>query len=110
MPQPKTLAEWATYIASLKGEVLWSKAIAANSIGFVDQLLAEGYSADEIESILILLGRQFQSLGQTPPGRALYDLEELATRPLPVEVPLPAPWDDANPELDELDDFLAEDH
>lgn len=108
MPRPKTLEDWARYIASLRGEGLWSKAIAANSITFVEQLLEEGYSPDEVETIMILLGQQFGRVGQTPPGRALYDLAELAKRPLPVPVELPEPWQDPAPEEDELATFLGD--
>lgn len=70
---PKTLDEWKAYAAELEGMTLREKAIAANSMEFVDQLQEEGYSADEIHSIYVYIARRFAETGQRPPGDGLYD-------------------------------------
>lgn len=83
-PTPKTLAEWRAYAATLEGEVLREKAIAANSVAFVRTLQAEDYAPEEIHAILIALARRFVETGQVPPGDGLYDLAALAKTEPPV--------------------------
>lgn len=64
---PKTLEEWASYIASLSGEALWSKAVAANTLLFVQSLQEEGAAPQEIIDILLLFGLQLERDGQAVP-------------------------------------------
>jgi hypothetical protein len=77
LDHPKTLEDWKAYAATLEGEALRDKAIAANSAPFVRLLKEEGYAAEEIHSILIYIARRFFETGQRPPGGGLYDLFEL---------------------------------
>jgi len=53
---PESTEEWAEYIAGLSGEELWSKAVAANSLTFVQDLQEEGKSAKDITDIFIMFG------------------------------------------------------
>lgn len=76
--EPRTVGEWRAYVATLEGEPLREKAIAANSAAFVRMLQEEGYSAGEIHTVLIYLARRFPETGQRPPGEGLYDLGALA--------------------------------
>jgi len=66
---PRTPREWAAYIGSLQGASLRSKALAAGSVDFVQQLQSEGYSAKEISAIFDMFAEQFDVDGQDPPGR-----------------------------------------
>ncbi|MCK6548696.1 hypothetical protein L6R52_22825 [Myxococcota bacterium] len=81
---PKTLPEWKSYAATLAGEELRDKVIAANSVTFVRTLQAEGYTAEEIHTILVYLARRFPETGQHPPGDGLYDLTRLAKTEPPL--------------------------
>lgn len=81
---PKTLPEWKSYAATLSGDELHDKGIAANSVAFVRTLQSEGYSADEIHSILVYLARRFAESGQHPPGDGLYDLAALSRSEPPI--------------------------
>ena len=81
---PKTIDEWRDYAATLAGEALREKVIAANSVMFVRRLQAEGYSAEEVHAIMIFLARRFRETGQVPPGDGLYDLAALAATTPPV--------------------------
>ena len=65
---PQTLDEWAEYIGNLSGEELWSKAIAANTLEFVQALQEEGFAGTEIAQILYLMGRQFMETDQLMPS------------------------------------------
>jgi hypothetical protein len=64
---PKTPAEWAAYISGLDGEALWSKAIAANTHAFVQNLQEEGTPSAEIVDVLLLFGLQLEMDGQALP-------------------------------------------
>lgn len=65
--EPGTVAEWAEYISTLRGSELYSKAIAANSLEFIQTLKQEGFSGGEISNILLLFARQFEADEQLPP-------------------------------------------
>ncbi len=82
---PRSVPEWREHLGGLEGDALRSKAIAANTASFVRLLQSEGYGAEDIHSILILLARRFRDTGQNPPGDGLYDLETLMATPLPGE-------------------------
>ena len=64
---PSTVEEWATYIKTLDGRGLWSKAIAANSVEFVQTLQAELLGPTEIEEIFLLFALQFVEVDMAPP-------------------------------------------
>jgi len=64
---PETLDEWGAYISRLEGEELWSKAIAANTLEFVQVLQEEGFEPSEIAQILIMFGQQFTLTDQAMP-------------------------------------------
>jgi hypothetical protein len=64
---PQTVEEWAEYIKTLKGLELRSKAIAANSIEFVQMLQEELYKPSEISEVLTLFALQFNADDQAPP-------------------------------------------
>ena len=68
MDMPTTIEEWASYIGTLTGDTLYSKAMAANSIPFVRRLEEEGFAPSETESILTMFASQFQHDGQTVPS------------------------------------------
>lgn len=66
---PVTLPEWEKYIATLSGDSLRSKAMAANSLDFLRGLEEEGISPQTTMAILGLFARRFKATGQEPPGR-----------------------------------------
>lgn len=76
--RPTTLPEWKKYISSLRGEALRSKAIAANSLRFVQTLQGEGYSPDDIYAIHVLFAKQFLRTGQEPPSNGYVNYQKLA--------------------------------
>lgn len=76
--RPRTLEEWRRYIAQLEGEPLRSKAIAANTARFVQELSREGYSGEEIRGIFTLLAQRFSETGQAPPTAGFFDLAALS--------------------------------
>jgi len=63
---PQSVEEWATYIAGLSGVSLRDKAIAANTLQFIEDLQEEGYSPSDITDILVLFALQFVVDGQAP--------------------------------------------
>lgn len=83
---PKTLPEWKTYAESLKGEELFETASSANSMRFVKTLKEEGYSPEEIHTIIHLIARRFIALGERPPMDGLYDLGKMGREPAPISV------------------------
>jgi hypothetical protein len=101
---PKTLAEWAAYIAALPADGIARKARAINSIDFYDRLREDGLGSAEAETVYVLLARRMKELAVAMPDRALYDWRALATRTPPVVV---APASNV-PSDDELADFLRE--
>ena len=66
---PVTLAEWQEYIGTLSGDELRSKAMAANSLSFMEALEAEGIARPVTMQILGLFAQRFVATGQEPPGR-----------------------------------------
>ena len=74
---PKSLKEWKAYAEALEGESLRDKAVAANSVEFLQMLQEEGYGPQEIHSIFVFIARRFAETGQRPPGDGLYDLFSL---------------------------------
>jgi hypothetical protein len=73
-----TLKEWERYISTLSGEALRSKAIAANSYRFVQILLSEGLSSEEINTIFQMFANQFLKTEQTPPSDGYVNYQILA--------------------------------
>lgn len=103
---PKTLAEWAAYIAALPADGLGRKARAVNSIDFYDRLREDGLRSPEAETVYVLLAKRMKELAVVMPDGGLYDWRELATRTPPVNV-TPDTASAASDE-DELAEFLRE--
>jgi len=78
MAKPKSLEEWASYIARLGGRPLWSKAISANSQAFMSEMINEGYTAEGVKEIILLFVRQLAATGQKIPDGGVYDPKEMA--------------------------------
>lgn len=55
---PENLREWETYVQRLPDSKVTDKAYAVNGIQFVEMLQEDGYSADEIETILYFFARR----------------------------------------------------
>lgn len=99
--RPRTLPEWAGYIATLSGEALSSKARAANSIDFAARLQDEGLSPDEVETLYVLLAKQMKRAGVRLTDDGLYSYARLAERDPPLPIALPEP---ADPIVEDVDD------
>lgn len=67
MSLPESVEEWASYISSLTGDQLRSKAIAANSLEFVRVLQEEGL-ASEVVNILVMFAVRLEEEGQLLPS------------------------------------------
>lgn len=82
--EPKSLAEWRSYVAKLSEDALFEQAKAANSLGFIQTLQDEEYSADEIHEIFLAFARALGKTGLRPPADGVYDyfklIEEAAHR------------------------------
>ncbi|MBK7864540.1 MAG: hypothetical protein IPJ65_39260 [Archangiaceae bacterium] len=78
--EPKDVAEWKAHLDGLSGLELRDKAQAANSMQFVELLQEDGFSADDIEAIFVLIAKRLVANGQVPPFDGLYDYSELARR------------------------------
>lgn len=103
---PRTMAEWAAYVASLDAAALAKKARAINSIDVVERLLADGLTPDEVETVYVLCAKRMQALGVRVADGGLYDWRELATRTPPVAVT--AATNAAVNDDDELAGFLRD--
>lgn len=79
---PTTLVDWQVYVDQLEGPDLWSKAIAANTQRFVDQLIRiDGLTMDDARSVIQMFAlRIITTQGRLPDGGA-YDLQTLAQNP-----------------------------
>ena len=77
MTQPRTEGEWRAYVAQLAGPELRSKAIAANTMLFFDQLMGDGYSIAEVRRILVFFGLQMKSVDMQLPDGGAYDYHTL---------------------------------
>lgn len=90
--RPESLEQWAHYIAGLCGDDLRSKARAINKIDFVEELLDEGYSPDEVETLFILLAQHLARTDQMLPDAGLYSYRRMAKQTPPVVITLPEPY------------------
>jgi hypothetical protein len=75
---PKTLQEWQQYVQSLYGAPLRSKAIAANSQRFVDNLLEDGQTVDDANRIILFFVRQMSAVGMKIPSNGILDMVAMA--------------------------------
>lgn len=88
---PQTVPEWQTYISSLMGDDLRSKAIAANSLEFVRILQEDALTPTEITSIFLMWAVRFevdnQAIPEGYPGEylSLYELLEQSRAERPSE-------------------------
>lgn len=91
MPEakPRTLPQWAHYIAGLGGQDLRSKARAVNNIDFVEERISEGYSPDDVETLFILIAQQLQRTGLMLPDAGLYSYRRMSTQTPPIDIALP---------------------
>lgn len=87
--RPETLEQWAHYIAGLSGADLRSKARAVNRIDFVEELLDDGYSPDDVETLFVLLAQHLERTGEMLPDSGLYSYRRMAKQSPPVAVALP---------------------
>jgi len=76
--RPQTLSEWGAYIKGLSGAELRSQVVAANTIAFVRTLVAEGFSIDDMEPLMLLFVRQLRATGTGVPKGGCYDLVTMA--------------------------------
>lgn len=106
--RPQSLDQWASYIAGLSGDDLRSKARAANNIDFVEELLGEGYSPDEVETVFVLLAKHLDRSDQMLPDAGLYSYRRMAKQTPPVAIELPEAHE-GEPVPDEADEMLADD-
>jgi hypothetical protein len=74
-----TLDEWQGYISQLAGRRLLSKAIAANTQAFTDQLLDESYDIAHVEQIVLMFVRQMAATGMAIPGGGAFDMADMAS-------------------------------
>lgn len=73
-----TLDEWQGYISQLAGDRLRSKAIAANTQAFANQMLDEGHDLMYVERIVLMFVRQLAATGQQIPGGGAFDMVDMA--------------------------------
>ena len=78
--RPSSLQEWADHIASLNRPELASKAVAANTMSFIQDLKHEGYRMNEIELIFALLARTLHENHLMLPAKGVYDYQELLAK------------------------------
>jgi len=76
--RPTTLNEWQEYVSTMAGAELRSQTIAANTIRFVRILLAEGFSIDDMEPLMMLFVRQLRATDTGVPHGGCYDLVTMA--------------------------------
>ena len=84
---PHTLAEWQQYIAGFTGETLLSKAKAANSLAFIQQLQSEGIPPRDTMQIIRMFAAQLRADGQLVPSRYPGALTDMDTLLNPVPMP-----------------------
>ena len=65
---PVTVEEWGEYISQLSGAKLFSQAIAANTLNFVEMLPDDGFANDEITDVLLMFALQFGKTGLDLPN------------------------------------------
>ena len=73
----REVPEWENYIAGMAGEVLRSKMFAANTQRFVDSLLSEGMTMEEVKAVMLAFGKQLLVTGQRIPIGGAFDLNHL---------------------------------
>jgi len=62
----KTLAEWQANIEAISPDELWAKAKAANTLAFLEQLVAGGLTSAEAEGVMVAFAARHRALGITP--------------------------------------------
>lgn len=70
---PKTLPAWESYIQTLTGADLLSKARAANSVDFARALEADGLTPAEVRAVFVAFVRRLEADGQEVPARSSGD-------------------------------------
>lgn len=64
---PDTMEDWAYYASSIPSDEIVSKANAVNTLGFVKDLIDDGYEPEEIEHILSLFAKRLNALDKLVP-------------------------------------------
>lgn len=116
MKRPNSMPEWEAHIGSMGGSVLYKQAISANSQAFIDAMLDEGYSMDEVKQILVFFVRQLRATDTLVPTGGSFDLDYIACTDLVAVEGVTMSEEEADaldvqPSIpDRIDDFdLAED-
>jgi len=78
MSRPQNLDDWREYVSDLAGDELRSQVIAANTHGFVRSLVAEGFSIDDMEPLMLAFVQQLRATGTGVPKGGCYDLVTMA--------------------------------
>lgn len=73
-PDRQTLAQWQAFVDGLSPETLTDEALKANTAGFTNSMLEEGYSAEEVHACIVMFAKRFVTLGQVPPQGGYLDL------------------------------------
>lgn len=101
---PETMEEWLQYVAILTEDELYSKAIAANTQKFLGMLLEDGFTPQEVKSLMQGFARKFVDFNMQPPA-GLFDLETLGATAPSLPDPATIEWE---PEPDNIDRFVEE--
>ena len=67
-------AEWKAFIATLEPGELVEAAEQANSAPWVNMMIDEGATADQVQGVLMLFAERFRKLGFAPPKGGYVDL------------------------------------
>lgn len=108
MNSPKTVEEWAVYVASLPEEDLFAKAKAANAMKFFSLLQSDGLATLDIKKIMMMFALRMRDAQIAPPGGGIYDLRDMLDDPQLDKIRLPAPDPDFMEPDDEVDQLANE--
>ncbi len=67
MENPKTLKEWILYVARIEAKDLIIQAKYAGTLAFIDMLIEDGYSSDDISRIHKAFALRFKEDGRRIP-------------------------------------------
>lgn len=84
---PTDLPSWITYVGTLSGPALLSKAIAANQVAFVRSLeKKDNLTPKDIAGVLQAFARRLIEDGQVIPGRTFGDYVDYGALAYPVDL------------------------
>lgn len=64
-------------LCEVSGPALRRKAIAANNVRFVESLLEDGLTPQEVEKTFVMIAQRLAEDGQRPPKIGLYDYTKM---------------------------------